>query len=137
MVSPVTPLSRQKWSSSLFPRSGIGSISTLCCRNSRYCSASLPANVLALSDCMDFFPGPDSALNKRAANCGRSLGLTLCSYHKTSFSYSVHFSAELFQAGARFEKSRAAIVCSTVRCFSSGSRCAHLRVVNLAPLHQC
>ena len=35
------------------------------------------------------FPRPDSALNKRATNCGRSLGLRLCSNHKTSFSYSV------------------------------------------------
>ena len=61
MVSPVTRLSRKKSSSRLCPRSGVGRVPTLCCRNFGCCSASLPANVLALSDCVAFLPGPHSA----------------------------------------------------------------------------
>ena len=91
MVSPVARLSRKKQSSSSFPRSGIGKIPANCFTNSRCCSASLPANkrLFSLSDCTVLFPGPDSALNKRATDCGHSLGPRLRSNHKTSFSYSV------------------------------------------------
>ena len=88
-VPPVARLSRKNQSSSSFPSSGMGKIPAFCCTNSRCCSASLPANVFSLSDTIVLFPGPDSGVNKRATDCGRSLGLRLCSNHKTSFSYSV------------------------------------------------
>ena len=64
-VSKSSINSSSRFSSSRLP--------TCCRRNSRCCSATLPKNVFAFSECIAFLLRPVSASHKRDTTCGRSL----------------------------------------------------------------